>query len=113
LRDNAGENKSQEIQEFFKSGGVLNHFSTPEEQWQNGAAESTINSIMLIARTSWKSLDWVVDFGSRRLLLALMHGMRHSRHTLRHHLIRHCSEHQRKDVSGFRAFKCKAVVYLN
>jgi hypothetical protein len=47
MRCNAGENKSQEIQEFFESVGVRNHFSTPMEQWQNGAAESTraINSI--------------------------------------------------------------------
>jgi hypothetical protein len=46
--DNASENKSQDIQEFFESVGARNHFSTPKEQWQNGAAESTINSIMLI-----------------------------------------------------------------
>jgi hypothetical protein len=44
------------------------------EQWQNGAAESTINSIMLIAKQSWQSQDWVVDFGLRRLLLSRMHG---------------------------------------
>ena len=40
--DNACENKSQEIQEFFESVGVQNHFSTPKEQWQNGAAESPL-----------------------------------------------------------------------
>jgi hypothetical protein len=51
MRDNAGENKSQKIQEFFESLGVRNHFSTPKEQWQNGAAKSTINSIILISRT--------------------------------------------------------------
>jgi hypothetical protein len=50
MRDNAGENKSQEIQEFFESVG-RNYFSTPKEQWQNGSAKSIINSIMLIART--------------------------------------------------------------
>jgi hypothetical protein len=31
--------------------GVQYHFCTPKEQWQNEAAESTINSIMFIART--------------------------------------------------------------
>jgi hypothetical protein len=51
VRDNAGENKSQEVKEFFESKGIRNHFSTAREQWQNGPAESTINSIMLIART--------------------------------------------------------------
>jgi hypothetical protein len=32
MLNNAGENKSQEIQEFFESVGVQNHFSMPKEQ---------------------------------------------------------------------------------
>ena len=51
MRDNAGEYKSEEIMQFLDSNGIRSHFSTPNEQWQNGAAESMINSIMLIART--------------------------------------------------------------
>jgi hypothetical protein len=51
VRDNAGENKSKDNKEFFESVGVRNHFSTAHEQWQNGPAEATINSIMLLART--------------------------------------------------------------
>ena len=51
MRDNVGEDKSEEIMQFLDSKGIRSHFSTPKEQWQNGAAESTINSIMLIART--------------------------------------------------------------
>ena len=50
LRDNAGEYKSEEIMQFLDSKGIRIHF-TPEEQWQNGAAESIINLIMLVART--------------------------------------------------------------
>jgi transposase InsO family protein len=46
VHDNSGENKSKEIMEFFASVGVLIHLSIPEEQWQNGAAESTFNSIL-------------------------------------------------------------------
>jgi hypothetical protein len=49
--DNASENKSQEIKEHNGSNGIRNHFTTLREQWQNGSAESTIDSIMLIART--------------------------------------------------------------
>ena len=49
--DNAGENKSAEIKEFFESVGVTKYFSTPHEQWLNWPAESTINAIMLIVRT--------------------------------------------------------------
>ena len=45
MRDNAGENKSQELIDFFESVGVKNYFSTAHEQWQNGLAEAAINSI--------------------------------------------------------------------
>ena len=51
MRANAGENRSQEIIDFFESVGVKNYFSTAHEQWQNGLAKAAINSIMMAART--------------------------------------------------------------
>jgi transposase InsO family protein len=51
VRDNTSEYKSEEMMQFLESKGIRSHFSTPKEQWQNGAAESTLNSIMMIART--------------------------------------------------------------
>ena len=51
MRDTASEYKSEEMMSFLESKGIRSHFSTPKEQWQNGAAESTINSIMMSART--------------------------------------------------------------
>ena len=51
MRDNACEYKSEEIMQFLDSKGIRSHFNTPKEQWQNELAESTINSIMLVART--------------------------------------------------------------
>jgi hypothetical protein len=51
MLDNAGENKSQEIIDFFESVGRKNYFSTAHEQWQNGLAEVPINSIMMTSRT--------------------------------------------------------------
>ena len=51
VRDNAGENKSRNIKDFFESKGVRNHFSSAHEQWQNGPAEASINLIMRLART--------------------------------------------------------------
>ena len=51
MLDNAGEYISEEIMQFLDSKGIRGHFSTPKEPWQNGEAESTINSIMLVART--------------------------------------------------------------
>ena len=50
MRDNACEYKSEEIMQFLESKGIRSHFSTPKEKWQNGAAESTINSIMLVRK---------------------------------------------------------------
>jgi hypothetical protein len=50
MRDNAGENKSKEIVDFLESHGIKNRYSTPYEQWQNGQAESSINSLMTLAR---------------------------------------------------------------
>ena len=49
MRDNASEYKSEKMLQFLESKGVCSHFSTPKDQWQNGAAESTINSIMMSA----------------------------------------------------------------
>jgi hypothetical protein len=45
VRENAGERKLQELNEFLESKGIHNYFSTPYEQWQNGLAESSINSL--------------------------------------------------------------------
>ncbi len=38
MRENAGEDKSQEIIDSFESVGVKKYFSTAHEQWQNGLA---------------------------------------------------------------------------
>jgi hypothetical protein len=35
-RGNAGENMSEQLDDYFTEHGVKNYFSTPYEQWQNG-----------------------------------------------------------------------------
>ncbi len=112
MRYNAGENKSQEFQEFFESVGVRNHFSMPKEQWQNGAAESTINSIMLIASTVMAESG----LGGQFWFKAAAAGTDVRNASFKAHI--KASPHQAlfrapKDVSRFRAFRCKAVIYLN
>jgi hypothetical protein len=64
MRDNAGENKSQEIVDFFESMGIKIYYSTAHEQWQNGLPESAINSIILISRTILVESNWTVDSDS-------------------------------------------------
>jgi hypothetical protein len=39
MRDNAGENKSQEIVDLFELMGIKNYYSTAHELWQNGLPE--------------------------------------------------------------------------
>jgi hypothetical protein len=51
MRDNAGEKKSKEIGDFLESLGIQSRYSTPYEQWQNGQAESSTNSLMTLVRS--------------------------------------------------------------
>ena len=47
MSDNAGENKSKEIADYFTSMEVANRYSTAYEQHQDGSSESGIKSILL------------------------------------------------------------------
>jgi hypothetical protein len=46
MRDFAGENMSQEIQQNFTEKGVKSFFATPYEPWQDGLAEAGIKSVL-------------------------------------------------------------------
>jgi hypothetical protein len=111
VRDNAGENKSKDIKEFFESVGVRNHFSTAHEQWQNGPTEATINSIMLLARTVMAESG----LGGRFWFRAAMAG-KDARNAIYAERLKTSSQHamykEPKDVLRFRSFGCKAFVYL-
>ena len=50
-QDQAGEVKGADLKEHIESPGVQNYFSVAYEQYQNGPAESSINSITLLNRT--------------------------------------------------------------
>jgi hypothetical protein len=76
MRDNAGENKLHEIMEFLESKGIRNHFSVSYEPWQNGLAESEINSIMRLTLTVM-DVSWLCS-GSRPPLQVKMHVMLHT-----------------------------------
>ena len=57
MRDNASEYKSEEMMQFLESKGIHSHFSIPKKLWQNGAAESTINFIMMLGIVSQDGYD--------------------------------------------------------
>ncbi len=64
MRDNAGENKLQEVVDFFESMGVKNYYRTPHEKRQNGLAEAAINSSWCYQEQSWWNPGWAIDSAS-------------------------------------------------
>jgi hypothetical protein len=111
MRDNAGENKSKEIVDF-QSHGIENCYSTPYEQWQNGQAASSINSLMTLAR----SVMAESGLGGQFLFSAAMAAKdaRNFTYNERIRMTPYLYMYGRKeDISKFRAFGCQAYMYLN
>ena len=112
MRDNASEYKSEEKMQFLESKGVHSHFSTPKEQWQNGAAESTINSIMMSARTVMAESGLGGQFWFKAAKVGK--DARNVSYKERIGMSPHQAMYgEKKDVSDFRAFGCRAWVYLD
>jgi hypothetical protein len=112
MRDNAGENKSQAIIDFFESVGVKNYFSTSHEQWQNALPEVAINSIMMISRTVMVESGLGGRFWFKSALAAV--ESRNPTYKERKGTTPWRRMHrERRYISRFRAFGCRAWVYLN
>jgi hypothetical protein len=113
MRDDARENKSNEIMEFIQSTGPRNHFSSSYKQWQNGLAEAAINSIMRLACTIMAESV----LGGRFWFKAAIAGKdtRNVTYTQRLGQTPYSCMYdgELKDVSRFRAFGCSAWVYPN
>ena len=114
MRDNASEYRSEEMMQFLESKGTRSHFSTPKEQWQNGAAESTIKSIMMSARTIMAESG----LGGRgRFWFKAAKAGKDARNVTYKERIGMSSYQamygEKKAVSRFRAFGCRAWVYLD
>ena len=112
VRDNAGENKSHEIIDFIESKGLTNHFSAAYEQWQNGLAEASINSIMRLARTVMAESG----LGGRFWFKAAEAGVDARNVTFKERLKETSWTRmygEPKDVSRYRPFGCRAWVHLN
>ena len=112
MRDHASEFKSEEMMQFLESKGIRSHFSTPKEQWQHAPAESTINSIMMAAMAVMAD----AGLGGRFWFKAAKAGKDARNVTDKERI--GMSPYQamygeKKDVSDFRAFGCRAWVYLD
>ena len=52
MRDNASENRSQEIDELIQSKDVQSRYSAPyEQQWQDGQPETAIRTLTRLVRS--------------------------------------------------------------
>jgi len=112
MLDNASEYKSEEMMQFLESRGFHSHFSTPKEQWQNGVAESTINSIMMSALTVMAESGLGGRFGFKAALARK--DARNVTFKERIGMAPHQAIYgEKRDVSDFRAFGCRAWVCLD
>jgi hypothetical protein len=112
MRDNSGENTSKELNDFFTDNGVKNYYSTPYEQWQNGLAESSINSITMLGKTVMAESG----LGGPFWFSAVTHGVNCRNATFKKRL--GTTPHEKvfgvkKDVSKFRPFGCRAYMHMN
>ena len=112
IRDNAGELKSQDLLDYIESLGVKDYFSVAYEQYQNGPAESSINSCMLLTRTQLAESGLGGKYWFRSLVSA-----KDARNATYHARIKTTPHYfifgKPKNVSKFRAFGCRAYPYLN
>ncbi len=111
-RDNSGENISKEIREFLESKRIQNYSSTPYKQWQNGQPESSINSLMKLGQSVMVESGLGGQFWFSAMMAAK--DARNATFKERISTTQWMLMHGRKrDVSKFRAFGCRAYIYLH
>ena len=112
IRVNAGELKSADLNTYMESVDVKNYFSVAYEQYQNGPAESSINSLVTLNRTQIVESGLMGKFWYRALVNA-----KDTRNVTHHDRIKttpHYFIHREpKNLSKFRAFECRTYPYLN
>ncbi len=112
MRDNAGENKSKEFIDILESLGIQSRYSMPYEQWQNGQAESSINSLMTLARSVVVESGLGEQFRFSTAMTAK--DLRKVTYKERIKLTQYMRMYgKKKDISKFRAFGYQAYMYLN
>jgi thioredoxin-like negative regulator of GroEL len=70
MRNNAGENRSQELEECIKSKDVQSRYSAAYEQWQDGQPETTIRTLTRLVRSMKTESDVNVRFWFHMLMAA-------------------------------------------
>ena len=112
MRDNAGENKSKEISDFFTSMMVQNYYSTSYEPHQDGLAEGGVKSVFTLARSGMAQSG----LGGKFWFCAATFG-KDCRNVTYKERIKNTPwgllYGEKKDVSKFRPFGCRAYMHLN
>ena len=112
MRDNAVENKSKEMCDYFTSKGVANRYSTAYEQHQDEISESAIKSFFLLARSA------MAESGlAGKYWFCVANCAKDCRNTMYVERIKNTSlgllYGEKRDVSKFRPFRCRTCTFLN
>ena len=111
MRDNAGENRSQEIEDFIESLHAHSRYSAPYEQWQDGQPETAIRTLTRLVRSMKAESSVSVRFWFHMLVAAA----NASNVTWKKRLLttpHRAAFGEKKDLSKLRAFGCRAIMYL-
>jgi hypothetical protein len=103
IRDNASELKSEDLTDHLESLGFKNYYSAAYEQWQNGLAESSINSLNLLVRQQVVESGMTGMFWFRAFITAkdAKNATYHECIKTTQHMLVYC---QPKNLSKFLAF---------
>ena len=111
MRDNAGENRSQEVEDYIESLHVQSRYSAPYEQWQDGQPETTIRTLTRLVRSIKKESGVNVRFWFHMMLTAANASNLTWKKRLGTTPYR-AAFGEKKDLSKLRAFGCRAIMYL-
>ena len=110
MRDNAGENKSTEVTEFFESRGVETRYSAAYEQWQNGPAEASVRVTGRLIRSELSSTGLPTSTWFSTLIKVI--ESTNAAWTITTNSSPHFDLYgEKKDVSKMRRLGCQAFVY--
>jgi hypothetical protein len=111
MRDNANENHSTDLLKFCEERGIAERYSTPYEQWQDGAAEVSIRVLGRLTRAELAGTGLPVEAWFSGLVTANDSAnatwMEATKSTPYFDLMG-----KKKDVTKYRRFGCEAVMYL-
>jgi hypothetical protein len=114
MQDNAGANSSKEINKFSTLKGVMNYFSIPYEQWQNGLCNSSIKYLLMLTKTELAESCLARRFWFSHFSATIhVKNCRNATFKKRVGTTQHAKIFGRKkDVSKFKPFGCRTYVHL-